>query len=78
MRDKVKYTCNDCGTQEVFTSYKKARAASWALSKDYKDCYCPNCAPDHRRGGANKDGKSNVETWQPPRGFEQLGIENLK
>ena len=47
-----KYICCDCGREDVFGGYRQARAAGWAISKDYKNCYCPNCAPDHRRGQA--------------------------
>ena len=65
MRTKT-YTCDDCGATGEFTSYLKARAAHWAVAKDYAKCYCPACAPDHRRGGANKD-RHNVAG-----GFEQL------
>lgn len=80
MRKEKNYTCDDCGVQEVFTSYKKARKqGKWAVGKDYKNCFCPNCAPVHRHGGANKKNcESNIKPWQLPRGFEQLSIEDLK
>lgn len=69
------YICDDCGRDSKFTSYIKARAAGWAVSKDYKHCYCPIHAPDHRRGNAaNKN--DEPPQWLPP-GFEQLKIENL-
>ena len=50
------YLCDDCRkVLEVFKSHKAAIAAGWAVSRDYKNCYCPHCAPKHRhtgRGGA--------------------------
>lgn len=70
----TQYICDDCGTVGEFSSYIKARAANWAISRDYKTCFCPECAPPHRLGGAN--GKTNAPAkWQPPQGFEQLKIE---
>lgn len=54
MRDGINYKCDDCGKPAVFKSYKKARAASWALAKDYKTCYCPVCAEKYRIGAAKK------------------------
>lgn len=78
MREGIFYTCDDCTTEKaVFKSYKKARAANWAISRDYKSCYCPECAPVHRLGGAN--GKTNAARitagrWLP-KGFEQLSLD---
>lgn len=69
------YVCDDCGREDAFASYVKARRAGWAVSKDYKNCYCPNCAPDHRRGQAAY--KNDEPPQFPPPGFEQLKIENL-
>lgn len=68
-----KYTCDDCHTTANFTSYIKARAAGWAISKDYKYCYCPECAPPHRLGGAN--GKTTAARHWLPNGCEQLSID---
>lgn len=65
------YICDDCGREDEFTSYIKARKASWAVAKDYSKCYCPNCAPDHRRGGAN----SKKELSELPQGWQQLKLE---
>lgn len=72
MRAKT-YKCDDCGTCGEFSSYVLARAAGWAVSKDYKNCYCPACAPNHRRGNAAN--KQTCGTLPP--GWEQLKIENL-
>ncbi len=76
MRAKT-YTCDDCGARGEFASYLKARAANWAISRDYKSCYCPECAPVHRLGGAN--GKTNAARMHAgrwlPKGFEQLSID---
>ncbi|MDE7181505.1 MAG: hypothetical protein K2O41_00550 [Clostridia bacterium] len=75
MRNDINYTCDDCHETAVFRSYKKARAAGWAISKDYKNCYCPECAPAHRLGGAN--GKRTTPRQWLPEGFEQLKIEGV-
>lgn len=72
--DKINYTCDDCGkVHAVFRSRKKALAAGWAVGRDYKICYCPDCAPFHRFGNATN--KQPCGTLPP--GFEQLKIENL-
>ncbi len=63
------YICDDCGRQDEFTSYIKARRADWAVAKDYSKCYCPNCAPDHRRGNA-----LNARGGELPAGWQQLSI----
>ena len=72
MKKKL-YTCDDCGAQAEFTSYLKAREACWAISRDYQSCYCAECAPIHRLGGANGK-RTNSQQWLPE-GFEQLKID---
>ena len=72
--DKIYYTCDDCKDNAIFKSYTKARGAGWAMSKDYTSCYCPECAPEHRRGGAS--GKPSRGRWLP-NGFEQISIEEI-
>ena len=72
MREKL-YKCDDCGRKDEFTSYVKARAADSPISKYYKKCYCPNCAPNHRLGAAN-----NANTGGLPQGWEQLKIDNIR
>lgn len=78
MRAKT-YKCDDCGAEAEFTSYKLARTVGkWAVSKDYKNCYCPDCAPDHRKGGANNPKKKQPKATpegQPAKGFVQVKIE---
>lgn len=69
------YICDDCGTVGTFQGYRQARAAGWAISKSYTKCYCPNCAPDHRRGKA-ADKNACPPQWLPS-GFEQIKIKNL-
>ena len=69
MRAKA-YVCDDCGNRAEFTSYKKARNADWAVAKDYEKCYCPACAPAHRKGGANK------VQFAPP-SIQQIVIEAI-
>lgn len=45
----VKYTaliCDKCGESTAINTSnpKDARKYGWMISKDYKKCYCPNCA----------------------------------
>lgn len=68
------YKCDDCGRQTEFTSYIKARASGWAISKDYKKCYCPSCAPGRRRGAAAA--VRNVA--ELPEGWKQINFDELK
>lgn len=68
-----KYVCDDCARTGEFSSYIKARASGWAVAKDYSKCYCPNCAPEHRRGGAN--GKSAKPKQWLPNGCEQIKLD---
>lgn len=70
MRAKM-YICDDCGREDAFTSYKKARGAGWAIARGYKKCYCPNCAPDHRIGRAFYASDHS----ELPAGWEQLKID---
>ncbi len=66
------YICADCGRETEFRGYRQARAAGWAISKSYVKCYCPDCAPLHRRG---KAADKNFETiTQLPDGWEQLKL----
>lgn len=66
------YTCDDCPNTASFSGYRKARAAGWAVAKDYSTCYCPACAPNHRKGKAAEKNAAPL-----PAGFQQLKIENL-
>lgn len=70
MRAKL-YICDDCGREEEFTAYVKARAAGWAVAKDYSKCYCPSCAPEHRKG---KAAEKNDEHAALLSDFKQLKI----
>ena len=49
--DGRNYICEDCRTIEQFKSILAAKAASWGISRDYRRCYCPHCAPRHRHTG---------------------------
>ena len=72
--NKIYYACDDCKEKEaVFKSYKKARDAGWGLAENYETCWCPECAPAHRLGGAN--GKRKKPRKWLPDGFEQLQLE---
>ncbi len=75
MRTENIYICDDCHNQSVFKSYKKARAASWALCKDYKTCYCPDCATAHRLGGAAV--KKRLHKLTSEAHFEQLSLGEI-
>ncbi len=44
---------DDCGVSDYFRSHKDARRHGWAVSKDYRKCYCPFCAAAHRNTGRN-------------------------
>ena len=45
--------CDKCGKQErlLIGNSKQARKYGWAISKDYKKCYCPDCADKMRSKG---------------------------
>ena len=45
------YICEDCRKTERFKSILAAKAAGWGISRDYRRCYCPDCAPRHRHTG---------------------------
>lgn len=47
------FQCDDCNLIQYIISPKQARKNGWAISKDYKKCYCPKCAPAHRHTGRN-------------------------
>ena len=65
------YICADCGREDEFNGYRQARAAGWAISKSYVKCYCPDCAPLHRRG---KAADKNGDPTQLADGLGQLKI----
>ena len=69
--EKINYYCDDCNAYAVFRSDEKARKAGWAVARGGVTCWCPECAPAHRLGGAN--GKNTAPAkWHPD--FEQLKI----
>ena len=45
------YICEDCRKTERFKSIRAAKAAGGGISRDYRRCYCPECAPRHRHTG---------------------------
>ena len=55
----MEFTCIDCKTKiEVSAPTKQcaidiARSKGWAVSRDRKGFYCPNCAPARRNVGKN-------------------------
>lgn len=73
IQKEKEYKCDDCGRVATFSGYRTARTVGgWAVAKDYSSCYCPLCAPNHRRG---KAAEKNINPM--PHGWEQLKIENL-
>lgn len=51
--------CDHCSKKTSFTQIRvvrEIRAYGWALSKDYKKCYCPDCAPKFRNVGQAYNG----------------------
>lgn len=72
MRIEVNYECDDCHEKAVFKSRKKALNAGWAVAGNYKNCWCPMCAPQHRVGNAKK-----ANTPKLASGGQQLGIEGI-
>ncbi len=71
--EKINYCCDECETVATFASKEKARAGGWAIARDNKICYCPDCAPFHRLGGAN--GKRTAPRRWLPEGWEQLSFK---
>lgn len=49
--DGRNYLCDDCNRLEKFQSIEAARAAGWAIARNRKNCYCPDCAPARRNVG---------------------------
>lgn len=48
------FVCDYCGKKVDYLTLhtaKDARSYGWAISKDYKKCYCPQCAPKFRNVG---------------------------
>lgn len=48
------FSCDECGRLEEFSglsNFREVRLFGWAISKTYKKCYCPNCAPEKRNVG---------------------------
>ncbi|MDE6597974.1 MAG: hypothetical protein K2K60_04995 [Clostridia bacterium] len=74
--DKINYACDDCGETATFSSKDKARKkGGWAVARDNKYCYCPECAPAHRLGGANGKRKNARPRPWLPKGCVQLSID---
>ena len=50
----VHLKCERCGKSDSYTNIrtvKDARSYGWGISKDYRKCYCPDCAPKYRNVG---------------------------
>ena len=59
----ARFMCDQCGKQEeieFIVRVNEARKKGWAISKDYKKCYCPKCAPQRRNVGMAWNG---VRSW---------------
>lgn len=64
------YLCDRCKIVVVhFKSHKAAKAAGWAISRDYTKCYCPACAPLQRNTG-----RGGARAILPP-GRKQIAID---
>ena len=53
------YECDHCKKKAHYRDFGQARDIrkyGWALSKDYKKCYCPECAPKFRNVGQAYNG----------------------
>lgn len=61
----MKFTCLDCKKEIEFEGFTQqsaidiARRNKWAVGRDRKTCYCPDCAPARRNVGKN-GGKRKV------------------
>lgn len=62
IRGQRAYSCDDCKNHtEWYRSHKAAIAAGWAISRDYKKCYCPTCAPFRRNVGHTGERRKTVQ-----------------
>lgn len=53
------FECDHCKKKVSYMTLSVARDVrkmGWALSKDYKKCYCPTCAPKFRNVGMAYNG----------------------
>ncbi|MCM1296327.1 MAG: hypothetical protein NC311_12380 [Muribaculaceae bacterium] len=71
---KITFICADCGatlnitpkepgdtlTKDAAISHARKRA--WAIGRDRKTCYCPNCAPHRRHVGKLGTRRAHVQT----------------
>jgi len=63
----MKFICLDCKASiEVDAPTKQsaidiARAKKWAVARDRKKCYCPNCAPLRRNVGCYGSKRNGVQ-----------------
>lgn len=70
--EKINYCCDDCKTAATFASKNKARKqGGWAIARDNKKCYCPSCAPEHRKGKAAEKNDEHADLLSD---FKQLKI----
>ena len=69
IRGERDYHCDRCkNITGWFSSHKAAISAGWAISRGYKKCYCPTCAPLHRNTG-----RGGAPAVLPP-GFQQMKL----
>ena len=60
-----KYTCEECKNIIYQQNHTNVRKLGWAVAKDYKKCYCPNCAKKRRnvgRKGFQEDKQLKIST----------------
>ena len=70
------YECDDCKVKTRFKSYDAARDAGWSVGYFRDGCYCPKCAPRHRRGAAKKKTEKTLPAFLP-KNVVQISIDNL-
>lgn len=71
---KITFVCADCGASLKISPEKDgdtltkdeaiayARKVGWAIGRDRKTCYCPNCAPHRRHVGKLGTRRARVQT----------------
>lgn len=72
---KITFVCADCGaslnispekdsdtlTKDEAIAYARKKIG-WAIGRDRKTCYCPNCAPHRRHVGKLGTRRARVQT----------------
>lgn len=49
------FVCDDClAHQTIVGGINEARRKGWAVGRNRRDAYCPNCSPARRNVGLSK------------------------